>query len=289
MSLRAPESAGGLPLFIAPRCHRFAFDSRARWPRDHHPLHLPRRRWSILSSGTPAIRESLIASSVSASPVVTAAPALRRRRSANVHCSLLSLPTLSTSFYVVNPPPPAFVALKASSVIQCSPPSPPITHAPADHRRRGVPQQNSYPVDLMVTPPATPGTPAYTPAASCQRSRPLSAVLETALPTLFDFIGQIVERSKAQVSTLLATLVYLDRLQRRLPKAAKGEERLFFSVDADGRKVSYRFFAPWNAVGMHCTCHRVFLAAFILAAKYTNDSAPKNKHWARYAAAFSLA
>jgi len=40
---------------------------------------------------------------------------------------------------------------------------------------------------------------------------------------------------------------------------------------------------------MHCTRHRVFLATLIVAAKYLNDSSPKNKHWTKYGALFSQA
>jgi hypothetical protein len=42
------------------------------------------------------------------------------------------------------------------------------------------------------------------------------------------------------------------------------------------------------SLGMACTRHRVFLAALICAAKYLNDSSPKNKHWQRYCTYFSL-
>ncbi|KAH0551492.1 hypothetical protein GP486_007293 [Trichoglossum hirsutum] len=53
----------------------------------------------------------------------------------------------------------------------------------------------------------------------------------------------------------MSSLVYLSRLQKRLPPVAKG---------------------------MRCTVHRIFLASLILAAKNLNDSSPKNKHWAKY-------
>lgn len=40
---------------------------------------------------------------------------------------------------------------------------------------------------------------------------------------------------------------------------------------------------------MACTRHRVFLATLIVAAKYLNDSSPKNKHWAAYTNLFGVA
>ncbi|KAJ5763643.1 hypothetical protein N7533_002324 [Penicillium manginii] len=77
------------------------------------------------------------------------------------------------------------------------------------------------------------------------------------LPTIESFIASLVARSQVQVPTLMSSLVYLGRLQARLPPVAKG---------------------------MRCTVHRIFLASLILAAKNLNDSSPKNKHWARYTA-----
>jgi len=76
-----------------------------------------------------------------------------------------------------------------------------------------------------------------------------------AVPSLEEFITQLVVASNVQVPTLMSTLVYLNRLKSRLQPMAKG---------------------------LRCTSHRIFLAALILAAKYLNDSSPKNKHWANY-------
>lgn len=117
-----------------------------------------------------------------------------------------------------------YLSHKASQVIRCE----------------GPPQLNK---NLPPTPPTTP------PQLSA------AGYFEPPLPTLELFITTLVERSHVQVPTLMTSLVYLSRLQHRLPAAAKG---------------------------MKCTAHRIFLASLILAAKNLNDSSPKNKHWARY-------
>ncbi|KAI0429070.1 hypothetical protein F5Y09DRAFT_270867 [Xylaria sp. FL1042] len=119
------------------------------------------------------------------------------------------------------------LAEAASKVIQCDPnmmPPPPQ-------------RETQYP-----TPPRTPSPKAI----RCD---------DSGLPTLEEFITQLVVSSNVQVPTLMSTLVYLTRLKSRLQPMAKG---------------------------LRCTTHRIFLAALILSAKYLNDSSPKNKHWANY-------
>ena len=96
-------------------------------------------------------------------------------------------------------------------------------------------------------PPTPPSTPPY----DAESKSPL----QPSLPPLKVFIQGLVDRSHVQVPTLMSSLVYLSRLQQKLPPVAKG---------------------------MRCTVHRIFLASLILAAKNLNDSSPKNKHWARY-------
>ena len=124
----------------------------------------------------------------------------------------------------VTPDMVSYLAQQATSVIRCEP-------------RR--PQTNKR---LPPTPPSTPPHDA-------------DSSLQSNLPSLEEFIQSLVDKSRVQVPTLMSSLVYLSRLQQRLPPVAKG---------------------------MRCTVHRIFLASLILAAKNLNDSSPKNKHWARY-------
>ncbi|KAF8529224.1 hypothetical protein BU17DRAFT_37671, partial [Hysterangium stoloniferum] len=106
----------------------------------------------------------------------------------------------------------------------------------------------------LPSPPLTPTKP--------ERNRPCSVVPSLPpLPPLEDFIAGLVQHSGAQVATLLCTLIYLKRLRERVSNDVKG------------------------TLG---TRHRVFLATLVVAAKYLNDSGPKNVHWTAYARCFDI-
>lgn len=117
-----------------------------------------------------------------------------------------------------------YLARVASSVIVCD--SAPTTSSRSQSRR-----------ELPPTPPRSPSE-KY-----------------SDMPSLEEFITNLVVHSNVQVPTLMSTLVYLGRLKSKLQPMARG---------------------------LRCTTHRIFLAALILSAKYLNDSSPKNKHWAKY-------
>ncbi|GMM29339.1 cyclin [Martiniozyma asiatica (nom. inval.)] len=78
---------------------------------------------------------------------------------------------------------------------------------------------------------------------------------KAATTSLHHFIKRLISHSHVQTPTLMTTLIYLDRLRAVIPP---------------------------NSIGMASTHHRIFLGSLLLAAKYTNDSSPMNKHWTKY-------
>lgn len=131
----------------------------------------------------------------------------------------------------------------------------------------------------LPTPPHTPSKPSL--AEQQQAPSPVPK-----LPSLQDFIIFICQSSHVQVPTLLTTLIYLERLRTKLPKMAKGASTLIVPHSLTTDRI-YPTFPPH--IGMPCTRHRVFLATLIVAAKYLNDSSPKNKNWVNYGRLFELA
>ncbi|KAI1420360.1 hypothetical protein F5Y12DRAFT_134566 [Xylaria sp. FL1777] len=128
----------------------------------------------------------------------------------------------------------------------------PVSHAMIFHLAEAASKVIQCDPNMMPPPPQCETqypTPPRTPSPKAIRCD------DSGLPTLEEFITQLIVSSNVQVPTLMSTLVYLARLKSRLQPMAKG---------------------------LRCTTHRIFLAALILSAKYLNDSSPKNKHWANY-------
>ncbi|KAJ2552208.1 PHO85 cyclin-1 [Coemansia sp. RSA 1933] len=144
----------------------------------------------------------------------------------------------------------ASIAMHARNVIPCTP-APALTSPDRISAATAADPDNSQCLARSGSAERLPSPPA-TPGAGTLSN----------IPPLDVFITNLVLRSRVQAGTLICTLVYLQRLRHRLPKEARG---------------------------MECTCHRIFLAALIVAGKYLNDASPKNKYWARYSTMFTVA
>lgn len=146
-----------------------------------------------------------------------------------------------------------------------------------------VAQQTVRAVPLTDEPAPPPGaalpTPPHTPLKAKLNAEEIST---SGLPPLAEFIAGIVDTSRVQIPVLLATVLFLERLRLKLPKVAKGAR---FRLQTN---IPYTDELRWALAGLPCTRHRVFLATLIVAAKYLNDSSPKNKHWAIYARLFDI-
>ncbi|KAF8239591.1 hypothetical protein L208DRAFT_1386082 [Tricholoma matsutake] len=102
----------------------------------------------------------------------------------------------------------------------------------------------------------TPPPIQHKPAFNDQTDPPASSIIP-----LEDFIVCLVNAANVQVATLLTTLIYLERLHKRVPVMSQG---------------------------IPSTRHRIFLATLIVAAKYLNDCSPKNIHWQKSAIMFNV-
>ncbi|KAJ3004816.1 UNVERIFIED_CONTAM: hypothetical protein HDU68_004885 [Siphonaria sp. JEL0065] len=77
----------------------------------------------------------------------------------------------------------------------------------------------------------------------------------SSLPPLPQFVSSVVSRSRAAAACVVVAVAYLEKVQRKLPVSARG---------------------------LPCSGHRLFLAALILAFKYTNDKTYKNRSWVAF-------
>jgi hypothetical protein len=82
-------------------------------------------------------------------------------------------------------------------------------------------------------------------------------VYDVNLPSIEEFVVSVITRSNVSVPVLIASLVYLSRLQTYLPSAA---------------------------TGCPSTPHRLFLVALLLADKVHNESGTRNAYWSQCSA-----
>ncbi|KAM7211007.1 hypothetical protein V8F06_013614 [Rhypophila decipiens] len=75
------------------------------------------------------------------------------------------------------------------------------------------------------------------------------------LPTLATFIIRLIHASGINTGTLVATVIYLARLKKRMSPTTTGSQ---------------------------CSAHRIFLSVLILTFKYLHDSNYSNKSWVQY-------
>lgn len=92
-----------------------------------------------------------------------------------------------------------------------------------DDEPEPIPSTSSH---LLPTPPHTP----LKAKLSLQDPGEASEAVVPPLISLENFILHLVNCSNVQVSTLLTTLVYLERLRTKLPTMAKGSFPLFATL-----------------------------------------------------------
>jgi G1/S-specific cyclin PLC1 len=78
-----------------------------------------------------------------------------------------------------------------------------------------------------------------------------------SLPSLHEFISRLYHKSHVPATTFLATAIYLQSVKKVLLQRMPS--------------------------GIQSTCHRIFLAALVVASKVLDEDAPGNIEWVRYA------